>query len=230
MSSKDPSSSTNSHHTLYVNNINDLISRKKLAYVLNHLFSQFGAVAEVRIRKSLKMKGQAFVTYKEFDACQKAIEMLQGKSVFKKPIRIGFAKTGSDTFLRLSGNTKELENRKETREKKLRDAEAAVSQTQNSKETLANTSELTEAQLKQWKLLPPNKVLLLQNLSQEKLNNEMLVDAFGSYAGFEKVRLISFRKLAFIDFELEAFATSCLALIDNKSVFGTESLLTYAKK
>lgn len=229
MASKDPSEPCKNHHTLYVNNINERVSQKKLSYVLNHLFGQFGMVAEVRVRKSLKMKGQAFVTYKDFDSCKQAIEKLQGKSVFKKPIRITFAKTGSDTFLRLDGNVKELENRKIMKERRLKEAQTATSRNQDSKETLSKTPELTDAQLKQWKLLPPNKVLLIQNLPEEKLNNEVLTQVFGKYSGFEKVRLISFRKLAFIDFELEAYATSCLVLVDNE-LLGSGSLLTYAKK
>lgn len=228
MSQKDQPDSSKSHHTLYVNNINDLISRNKITYVLNHLFSQFGLVVEIRIRKSLKMKGQAFVTYQEQCSCEKAIEKLQGRSVFKKPIRISFAKTGSDAFLKLNGDTKELNKRRELREKKLQES-AVNSKDQESQEASSKTPELTETQLKQWKLLPPNKVLLLQNLSLDKLESGMLEEAFSKYSGFEKVRLIKFRKLAFIDFELETVATTCLTLIDS-SVFGTESLLTYAKK
>lgn len=213
------------HSTLYINNIKDSVSKQKLLYVLKHLFGQHGSVAEVHVRKSLKMKGQAFVTYKDTASCERAILKLQGRPMFKKPMHISYAKTSSDAFLTLQGATEELQARRQERAKHAKKEETRKQEDKS----LPKVPVLSEAQLKRWILLPPHRVLLLQNLPDDKLDSEPLEKAFGEFAGYEKVRLIKFRKLAFVDFELEAQATLCLQQLD-KTIFGPKTLLTYAKK
>lgn len=220
-------SEAKAHSTLYVNNINDTISKSKISYVLNRLFGRYGSVAEIRLRKSLKMKGQAFVTYKDKESCDKALAKLQGRPVFKKPIKITHAKAASDAYLLLVGDIELLDKREEQR--KRRKDEAALATSKRTKTPSSKTPEITDSQLKLWKLLPPNKVLLLQNLTAEHLDSTLMEAVFEKYDGFERIRLIKFRKLAFIDFELEAQATLCLSKID-VTEFGSKSLLTYAKK
>lgn len=214
------------HLTLYIRNLNESISKQRLAHVLNKLFSRYGTVADIQMRKGLKMKGQAFVTYKDKTACEKSLAKLQGYPVFKKQMQISFAKSSSDAYLELIGDSGELNKRKEDREQK-RQEQKASSEKKSASSTEA--PEVTKSQLKLWKLLPPNRVLLLQNLPAEKLDSDILSGAFEKFSGYEKIRLIKFRKLAFIDFELEAAATLCLSEID-PTMFGAESLLTYAKK
>ncbi|RKP31554.1 hypothetical protein METBISCDRAFT_26500 [Metschnikowia bicuspidata] len=224
----DPTTQPPPHLTLYINNINESVSKAKLVYVLHRLFSRCGAVADVRVRKSLMMKGQAFVTYKDRSSCEKSLAMLQRRSVFRKSMHISYAKSASDTYLQLSGDTEELEKRQQDRRNK--NAEAAASVSKVSKTSpMTKPQQLSQSELKQWRLLPPNNVLLLQNLPPEKLDAAILEENFEKYAGFTKVRLIKFRKVAFIDFELEQQAALCLAEI-NSCTFGAESLLTYAKR
>ncbi|WPK26891.1 hypothetical protein PUMCH_004259 [Australozyma saopauloensis] len=217
------------HSTLYVSNINEAISKTKLSYVLNRIFGRYGEVVDVRVRRSLKMKGQAFVTYKDARSCEKALSKLQGRPVFKKPIHIVYAHFASDKCLELNQELEELNKRKEQRNKKQEEETKIASEMLHQKQLSSKTPEVTESQLKLWKLLPPHKVLLLQNLTSESLESSFIEEAFDGFAGFEKVRLIKFRKLAFIDFDLESQATQCLKDID-ASKFGAEALLTYAKK
>lgn len=216
-----------SHLTLYVRNLNESISKSRLSYVLNKLFSRYGTVANIQMRKGVKMKGQAFVTLENRTACEKSLTKLQGYPVFKRQIQISFAKSSSDAYLNLIGDLKELDKRKEDRDNKRKEQLRSLEEKKNA--LSEEISDFTKSQLKLWKHLPPNKVLLLQNLPANYLDSERLGSAFEKFAGYEKVRLIKFRKLAFIDFELEQAATLCLSEID-LTLFGDCSLLTYAKK
>lgn len=213
--------------TLYVNNINEKVSLNKVKPVLRRLFGRYGSVVQLTAHKNLKMKGQAFITYTDSKSCEKALTRLQGRPVFKKPIRITYAKSNSDEGLKLLGDTAAVELRK-----KLKKEREAANEAENEKKKQtppATSTKITNAQLKQWRLLPPNNILLLQNLSDDKLESSYLEATFGNFAGFQKIRLIKFRKLAFIEFDNNSNATGCLEKIDY-STLGEEALLTYAKK
>lgn len=214
------------HNTLYINNLNEKVSLNKLKPVLNLLFSRYGNVVQITAHKNMKMKGQAFITYKDASSTERAIRKLQGRPVFKKPIKISYSQTESDEFHKLSGKMEAIEKRKVA--KKLREEEKTKMVAEKAS-TPATPGVLTKNQIKQWKSLPPHNVLLLQNLQEEQLVMEYLEGIFGGQDGFERVRLIKFRKLAFIDFDLEAKATKSLETIDPTSI-GAEVLLTYAKK
>lgn len=172
------------------------------------------------------MKGQAFVTYKDADSANRALRKLQGYPIFKKPVSISHAHSESDEFYKLIGQTIAIDRRKAA--KKVREEKRAKKDAEKAS-TPAPSSLLTKNQIKQWKALPPHNVLLLQNLQEEHLVLEYLEGKFGGQEGFERVRLIKFRHLAFIDFDLEPNATKGLETIDTVSI-GPDVLLTYAKK
>ena len=58
--------------TLYVNNLNEKVKVNELKIDLFHLFSEFGDVLEINARKSLKMKGQAFIVFKDVTSATNA--------------------------------------------------------------------------------------------------------------------------------------------------------------
>lgn len=215
--------------TLYINNLNEKVSLNRLKSVLTLLFGRYGKVIQVTAHKNLKLKGQAFVTFADPVSTEKALLKLQGRPVFKKPIRIARAKTSSDEHYKLLPNPEAIAQRKaqkEEREKlrKQEEKKAVVSV------AAGPSHQMQKAQIKQWKSLPPNNVLLLQNLSDAQLSPDFLQDAFSGFDGFERARPITFRKLAFVDFASEAQATACLTTIVTDSPFGANALLTYAKK
>lgn len=172
------------------------------------------------------MRGQAFVTYKDAASAEKALRKLQGYPIFRKPVSIAYANSESDEYNELVGKTEVIQDRKAA--KKLREEERAKAIAEKAS-TPAPSGALTKNQIKQWKALPPHNILLLQNLQDEQLVMEYLEGKFSGHVGFERVRLIKFRQLAFIDFDVEANATKCLETM-NPVTIGPEVLLTYAKK
>lgn len=218
-------SSLETEDTLYINNINDKVSLNKLKPVLSKLFGRYGEVIQITAHRNLKMKGQAFVTYSDRKGSERALRKLQGRPVFKKPIRISYARSSSDEYLKVKGDLETIEKRKKLKKER----EEAKKIEIEKKLEASPAPNLNKSQIKLWKALPPNNVLLLQNLKDEYLESKVLETTLTKFAGFERARLIKFRKLAFLDFELESNATECLKSID-LSVFGEEALLTYAKK
>lgn len=214
-------------NTLYINNMNEKVSLNKIKPVLDRLFSRYGTVIQITAHKNLKMKGQAFITYKDLRSSAKALRKLQGRPIFKKPIRIAYAKTASDEESRLLGKLKAIEQRKEAKKQR---EDARLKNESSKSSTPTPSAHFSKNQVKQWKSLPPHNILLLQNLQENHLTMEFLESKFNGQPGYEQVRLIKFRKLAFIDFDQESSATKCLEDMDPETAIGLGVLLTYAKK
>uniref|UniRef100_A0A8C9PSL4 RRM domain-containing protein n=1 Tax=Spermophilus dauricus TaxID=99837 RepID=A0A8C9PSL4_SPEDA len=66
------------NHTIYINNMNDKIKKEELKRSLYALFSQFGHVVDIVALKTMKMRGQAFVIFKELCSSTNALRQLQG--------------------------------------------------------------------------------------------------------------------------------------------------------
>ena len=62
---------------------------KKSLYAI---FSQFGQILEIVAMKTLKMRGQAFVVFKEINSATQAMRSMQGFPFYDKPMRIAYAK------------------------------------------------------------------------------------------------------------------------------------------
>ncbi|KAK2952795.1 putative U2 small nuclear ribonucleoprotein B'' [Blattamonas nauphoetae] len=98
-------SSDSDTHTLYVNNLNDKLNKTELKRNLYFLFSQFGHVASIVCMKTPKMRGQAFIIYKERPSALIAMKTLQNKMFFGKEMHIHFSKTKSYLTRREEGDT-----------------------------------------------------------------------------------------------------------------------------
>jgi len=53
---------------------------------LHAMFSQFGSILDVVAMKTLKMKGQAFVVFKEASSASQAMRSMQGFPFHDKPL------------------------------------------------------------------------------------------------------------------------------------------------
>ena len=100
------------NHTVYINNLNDKVPKEgkkclknvdftkdlwhfsvtDLKRALYAVFSQFGQVLDIVALKTMKMRGQAFIVFKEVPAAVAAIKSMQGFPFYDKPMRIAFAR------------------------------------------------------------------------------------------------------------------------------------------
>lgn len=104
------------NHTIYINNINDKVKKEGVwdgssFSLVNHqhiwglvvnlelsplsaelkrslyaLLSQFGQIVDIVAMKTMKMRGQAFVIFKELTAATNALRQLQGFPFYNKPM------------------------------------------------------------------------------------------------------------------------------------------------
>ncbi|KAI9883698.1 MAG: hypothetical protein M1823_004530 [Watsoniomyces obsoletus] len=91
------------NQTLYVSNLNDKIQKTDLKISLYTLFSTYGPVLDVVALKTMKMRGQAHITFRDVHASTQAMRLLQGFEFFGREMKIQYAKTKSDTIAKLDG-------------------------------------------------------------------------------------------------------------------------------
>ncbi|EGW32287.1 uncharacterized protein SPAPADRAFT_153008 [Spathaspora passalidarum NRRL Y-27907] len=87
---------------LYIKNLNDKINRQLLKHNLYLLFSTFGDVIEIRIRK-----GFAHVLFGDIPSATVALRSLQSEEFFDKPLVINYSVNESKVITRLSGHIQE---------------------------------------------------------------------------------------------------------------------------
>ena len=103
------------NNTLYINNLNEKVKVEGktlnlvatsicceffiLIVIFHHtelkkslyaIFSQFGVILDILAKKSLKMRGQAFVVFKEIASATNALRAMQGFPFYDRPMVRGW--------------------------------------------------------------------------------------------------------------------------------------------
>lgn len=65
------------NNTIYINNLNEKVKKEELKKSLYAIFSQFGPILDIVALKTLKMRGQAFVAFKDINAASEALRSMQ---------------------------------------------------------------------------------------------------------------------------------------------------------
>ncbi|TRY74870.1 hypothetical protein TCAL_12569 [Tigriopus californicus] len=216
------------NHTIYINNLNEKVKKEDLKKSLYAIFSQFGQILDIVALKTLKMRGQAFVVFKDISSATQAMRSMQGFPFYDKPMRINYSKTDSDAVAKLKGTFTERPKRPaggpagaESKKAKKRAAkEAAVRQGGGSG---TSGGPVLEA--------PPNQILFLTNLPEET-NEMMLSMLFNQFPGFKEVRLVPGRHdIAFVEFENEVQSTGARDALQGFKITPTTSMkISFAKK
>ena len=97
------------NETLYVNHLNEKIKIDLLRENLYYLFSQFGDVLEINVRKSKKMRGQAFIVYKDVNEATRAKVSLNNFLFLGSRINVDYAKSKSDIIVKIKGQQNNTE-------------------------------------------------------------------------------------------------------------------------
>lgn len=82
----------------------------ELKKALYAIFSQFGPILEILTFKTLRMRGQAHVVFKEINSSATALRSMQGFPFYDKPMRIQFAREDSDIIAKAKGTYVERYN------------------------------------------------------------------------------------------------------------------------
>jgi len=91
-------------NTIYVNNLNEKIKPEDLKKALRAVFNQFGNICDIVAMKSIKRKGQAYISFDDVENAKAAINAMQGFPLFQKPLRIEYARVNSDKIAKKRGD------------------------------------------------------------------------------------------------------------------------------
>lgn len=83
------------NQTLYIKNLDDKISSRELKIQLYCLFSLVAPVVNIEARKSIKTRGQAWVSFISEEAATIAMQRLQGFNFLGKEMHIEYSKSQS---------------------------------------------------------------------------------------------------------------------------------------
>ncbi|CAF0930466.1 unnamed protein product [Brachionus calyciflorus] len=213
------------NHTIYINNLNEKVKKEELKKSLYAIFSQFGQIVDIVAKKTLKMRGQAFIIYNDINSASNAIRSMQGFPFYEKPMRIQYAKAQSDVIAKRYGTFVE-------RPKKDAQEEAAAQAAKKEKkkaEAVPGAAALPSAQ--GGSLDIPNKILFLVNLPEDT-EQSVLQMLFQPFAGFREIRLVPGRSdIAFVEFENEHLATISKDALQGFNIRPNNPIkITYAKK
>jgi hypothetical protein len=80
------SSSSGPNSTLYINNLNDKITKDELKSQLYALFSTYGRIIDIVALKGQRMKGQAFLVFADLAGATTAMRACEGMLFYDKPM------------------------------------------------------------------------------------------------------------------------------------------------
>ena len=235
-----PESDTVPRETVYVNNLNDRINQEETKKSLYAAFSQFGPILDVVAMRTYKMRGQAFIVFRDISSASQAVRQMQGFPFYDKPMRLSYAKNKSDASSKLDG-TYELKHKQERLAKRKAEREARETAAKEvkrpAKAQAVVPDEVDSAGDAAGAMAPPqpdapptpvapvvpsqpavalpNPILFVENLP-EQVNDMMLSMLFQQFPGYKEVRLVPGKSgIAFVEFEGEAQSSVAMTALQN---------------
>ncbi|KAL6873104.1 hypothetical protein J3F83DRAFT_732053 [Trichoderma novae-zelandiae] len=95
------------NQTLYVTNLPSAkIQKSDLRTALYMLFSTFGPVLDIVALKTMEMRGQAHIVFRDIQAATQAMRSMDGQTFLGRPMKIQYAKSKSHFVAKLDGTFK----------------------------------------------------------------------------------------------------------------------------
>ena len=222
------------NETLYVNHLNEKIKTDLLRENLYYLFSQYGDVLEINMRKSKKMRGQAFIVYKDINDASRAKVSLNNFLFLGSRIKVNYAKTKSDIIVKIKGqlNTNNEEYQKTgtylTRKRNRMIEYNNIKEEKKEKKENKESIELDEDI--DGEFINENKILFVDGLGEE-VNEKMISLVFNKFKGLKDIRFFKGRGFCFVEYDNEVNAGTALLSLNNKKLTNKSTLkISYAIK
>ena len=231
------------NETLYVNHLNEKIKTDLLRENLYYLFSQFGDVLEINIRKSRKMRGQAFIVYKDINDATRAKVSLNNFLFLGSRINIDYAKTKSDIIVKIKGqsepNNEEYQKtgtyltRKRKRMLEYEDIKEEKKEKKEKEEKKEKKERKESIELDEdidGECLNENKILFVTGLGKE-VNEKMISLVFNKFKGLKDIRFFNGRGFCFVEYDTEINAGTALLSLNNMKLTENSTMkISYNKK
>jgi len=271
-----PTTTEPPNHTIYINNLNEKIKINGLLHspppslhtipllitfprgidlksALYALASQYGTVLDIVARNTLKMRGQAFVVFRDVTSAVAAQRALNGKEFFEKPMRVQFARDKSDAIAKLDGSYPERLRARQQQRTQRREEEERAKKAVKRRGASAGKVPATKAQKLATgtaaaapttaaaggggaaqavpAVVVPNNMLFVENLPPE-CDETALTALFVQFPGFREAKLVpAHQGLAFVEFDSEITAGVALTALNGFKVDSTHPMrVTYAKR
>ncbi|XP_074094216.1 U1 small nuclear ribonucleoprotein A snf [Cotesia typhae] len=224
------------NNTIYINNLNEKIKKEELKKSLYAIFSQFGHILDIVALKTLKMRGQAFVIFKEIQSATNALRSMQGFPFYDKPMKIQYSKSESDLIAKMKGTYSERPKKpkrvtvpaeEEAKRAKKKAKDQSKQQVGYHSGVPTHLGMMNAAVPEQ----PPNQILFLTNLPDET-SEMMLSMLFNQFPGFKEVRLVPNRHdIAFVEFENEVQSGAAKDALQGFKITPSHAMkISFAKK
>lgn len=220
--------------TVYVHNLDDRINpRRVLLPSLRNLFAPFGRIQRMTCRRTLALKGQAWIEMDSAENAMRAVEAMHGQRLFGRSMQVRFSRAPSLSQAKREGRAEQARaavqrQRQERAKRPPRPTRrqmmaqlmanpsmmAAVAATQSTTFTASSTA-TTSSQI----LELPNRTLFIQQLPPTTpLSNNvqaLLSGLFRRFPGFDEVRMVPGRTdVAFVEFGSEVQAAQARKATD----------------
>ncbi|KIW00455.1 uncharacterized protein PV09_07980 [Verruconis gallopava] len=196
---------------------------------------------DINVKRSLKRKGQAFITFGSAADAVKAQSLLQGFQMVKNGRRMEaeIARSASDVLVKKYCTEAELEEHIKRRkaDKDRKRALEAPSATQKRPGDISGpsrpskTAKLSKASVIPDEYLPPNNTLFVREVPED-YTKEMLEALFGRYPGFKEVRTIplpQYKGCAFVEYEANEGAIQAREALNGRTIGENTLKVTYQK-
>lgn len=244
------------NNSIYINNLNEKVKKDELKQSLYAIFSQFGQILDVVALKTMKMRGQAFIAFKDINSATAALRTMQGFPFYEKPMRIQYSKSESNAIAKMKGTFVErsaqgkviveaTEPKKSKRKSKdpskgnqpplqpglLPGLSVPGAMIQNMVPSAIPPPPSSSHTSSKTAEQPPNQILFLTNLPKET-SELMLSMLFNQFPGFKEVRLVPGRHdIAFVEFDSEALSSAAKDALQGFKITPTNAMkITFAKK
>ncbi len=226
------------NETLYVNHLNEKIKTDLLRENLYYLFSQYGDVLEINIRKSKKMRGQAFIVYKDINDATRAKVSLNNFLFLGSRINIDYAKSKSDIIVKIKGQSSQNNEEYQktgtylTRKRKrmLEYQNIKEEKKEKKKETVEKKESIELDEDIDGECLNENKILFVTGLGKE-VNEKMISLVFNKFKGLKDIRFFNGRGFCFVEYDTEINAGTALLSLNNMKLTENSTMkISYAIK
>ena len=232
---KDNKEQIEPNETLYINNLNDKIKIEELKQALLAVFSQFGEIISIRARSSIKLKGQAFITFSTIDEATNAKNQLNNSIFLDKKLQIEFAKTKCDIALVKVGKMNQEEKKQnDLLRKRKRDDfyKSFLEKNKKNEEDVKDiVSDNNQTITKKIVLDEKSHNTLFVEGIQKDISEKDLENIFKQEKGFKNIHIFTTRGICFLTFDNVIDAATVKEKYDQKTIGANSKLsITYAKK
>jgi len=214
------------------------VKKEELKKALYAIFSQFGTILDIVALKTLKMRGQAFVVFKDIPSSTNALRSMQGFPFYDKPMRIAYGKSKSDAIAKVDGSfvardRKRKDKRDDTRKRPVKQLRQSVPIIPQNPPPSAVPDNILPAPVASAQPAPevPNQILFLSNLPDET-TEIMLSMLFQQFDGYKEVRLVPGRHdIAFVEFDTADQSAKAKETLNGFKITPTHAMtITFARK